>query len=248
MLITYMKEKYPDLENERPNIQDLTALYKAAKLRFDESEDFKLTSRNNVVKLQSGDEESRKIWNILCDISRAEFKIIYDALGVELTEVGESFYNPLIPGTIEELQSLDLCKEDMSEGHEGMLVVQLPHFTIPLIMRKSDGGYGYDSTDMAALRYRIKEKQCKWVIYITDAGQGSHFHMCFDAGKAAGWTKDVRLDHIGFGVVCGEDGGKFKTRSGSTVRLIDLMNEARDRMKERSYLHRTGQVRRLGLL
>jgi arginyl-tRNA synthetase len=231
MLITYMKEAYPDLEKERPNIQDLTALYKASKKRFDEDENFKATSRANVVKLQSGDAESHKIWNILCDVSRAEFQIIYDALGVTLTEVGESFYNPLIPGTIEELAKLGLVKEDMSEGHEGMLIIHLPHFDIPLIMRKSNGGYGYDSTDMAAIRYRTQELKREWIVYVTDAGQGSHFHMCFDAGKEAGWCKDVRLDHIGFGVVCGEDGGKFKTRSGSTVRLIDLLNEGRDRMK-----------------
>jgi len=231
MLITYMKEAYPDLEKNRPNIRDLTALYKASKKRFDEDEDFKAVSRDNVVKLQSGDPESKKIWNLLCDISRAEFQIIYDALGIKLTEVGESFYNPIIPKVIEELQATGLVQEDKSEGHEGMLIIQLPHFTIPLIMRKSNGGYGYDSTDMAALWYRTKEIDRDWIVYITDAGQGIHFHMCFDAGKEAGWTNNVRLDHLGFGVVCGEDGGKFKTRSGTTVRLIDLLNEGRDRMK-----------------
>jgi arginyl-tRNA synthetase len=113
---------------------------------------------------------------------------------------------------------------------QGMLIIKLDHFDIPLIVRKSDGGYGYDSTDMAALSYRLRDLQREWLIYVTDAGQASHFHMCFDAVKAAGWVDKQRLDHIGFGVVCGEDNKRFKTRAGVTVKLIDLLNEAKERM------------------
>lgn len=118
---------------------------------------------------------------------------VYDALDVRLEEVGESFYNPHIPGNIERLTQAGLVQKD-----EGMLIVRLPHFTIPLIVRKSDGGYGYDSTDMAAVEYRLKQLERDWIIAVTDAGQATHFYMVFDAARAAGWVdKGQRLDHIG---------------------------------------------------
>ena len=93
-----------------------------------------------------------------------------------------------------------------------MSLVKLPHFTIPLILRKSDGGYGYDSTDMAAISHRIRTLNRDWVIVITDAGQAPHFHMINDTAREAKWVTNQRVDHIGFGVVCGEDGKRFKTR------------------------------------
>lgn len=113
-----------------------------------------------------------------------------------------------------------------------MSVISLPHFTIPLILQKSDGGYGYDSTDMAALNYRLKTLNRDWIIYVTDLGQANHFHMCFDAARAAGWISHQRLDHIGFGVVQGDDGKRFRTRATDTVKLIDLLNTARDTMMQ----------------
>lgn len=255
MLISHLKDQYPEIlklsaseltvddniekrvagvsggaatasdASNRPSITNLTKIYKDAKKRFDEEEEFKERSRLNVVKLQAGDPDCRKIWTLLCDISRAEFEKLYSALGVKLEEIGESFYNPIIPEVIEEMRKAGLVQED-----QGMLIVKLPHFEIPLIVRKSDGGYGYDSTDMAALRYRLQVQKRDWVIIITDAGQANHFYMCFDAGRAMGWVPTQRLDHIGFGVVQGTDGKRFKTRSGDTVRLIDLLNEAKDRM------------------
>lgn len=228
MLITYLQEKFPDILENPPNISDLTLIYKESKKRFDADDQFKETSRLNVVKLQSGDFACRAIWTLLCNISRKEFQVVYDALDVKLEEVGESFYNAMIPRTIEELVAAGLVEDD-----KGMLIIKLPHFTIPLMVRKSDGGYGYDSTDMAALQYRLRDLQRDWLVYITDAGQAPHFHMCFDAGRAANWiAPDRRVDHIGFGVVCGDDGKRFKTRSSETVRLIDLLNAAKDKMKE----------------
>ena len=229
MLICYLKDEYPDVLTNTPDISDLTKIYKAAKARFDEDIDFKERSRLAVVGLQSGVPESRAIWELLCDVSRLEFQKVYDMLDVKLEEVGESFYNPFIPGVI------DLCHKAGIVKTEGqMLIIMLENFTIPLIFRKSDGGYGYDSTDMAAIHYRLFEKQADWLIYITDAGQAPHFKMVFDAASAAGWIdpiKKQRLDHIGFGVVCGDDGKRFKTRSSETVKLIDLLNTAKDRMK-----------------
>ncbi len=253
MLITYLLEAYPNILTDPPNISDLTVIYKASKKRFDEDPDFKERSRLNVVNLQSFEPTCYKIWQLLCEVSRKEFEKVYKLLDVTLEEYGESYYNPMIPPVIEILRSKGLIEED-----SGMLVVKLPHFTIPLILRKSDGGYGYDSTDMAALHHRLFQLQRDWIIIITDAGQAPHFHMCFDAGRAAGWFKEIattrtvhtierqkntttaasaaeptepRVNHIGFGVVCGDDGKRFKTRSSETVRLIDLLNTARDRMR-----------------
>lgn len=225
MLITYLQQEYPDILENPPNISDLTAIYKQSKKRFDENELFKETSRLNVVKLQSGDHACRKIWTLLCDISRLEFQNVYDILNVTLKEVGESFYNPIIPTVIAELESKGLI-----ENEDGMLIISQEKYDIPLILRKSDGGYGYDSTDMAALSYRLRDLKRDWIIIITDAGQANHFYMCFDAGKKMGWVNHQRLDHIGFGVVCGDDGKRFKTRSSETVRLIDLLNASKDKM------------------
>jgi len=226
MLITFLQEKYPDILTNPPNISDLTAIYKQSKARFDTDELFKEISRLNVVKLQSGDEACRSIWLLLCDISRREFHKVYQALDVRLDEVGESFYNPIIPEVVNILKGHDVVEED-----QGMLIIKLPHFTIPLILRKSDGGYGYDSTDLAALYHRTQTLQREWIIIITDAGQSPHFHMCYDVAKKIYWaTENHRLDHIGFGVVCGDDGKRFKTRSSETVRLIDLLDAAKDRM------------------
>lgn len=185
MLISYLVEAYPDILTNPPNISDLTAIYKASKIRFDNDEEFKERSRLNVVKLQvcpphcqclhrkcslqSGDEGCRKIWQLLCDISRQEFQKVYDALGVVLHEFGESFYNPMIPDVINELTNvcelstlrleclLVMFQLNLIYDENGMLLVKLPSFTIPLILRKSDGGYGYDSTDMAAITYRTRQ-------------------------------------------------------------------------------------------
>jgi len=230
MLIKYLKEEYPNFMQDPPNITDLTGFYKAAKARFDESPAFKERARVGVVELQAGDPESRAIWKLLCDISRAEFQKVYDRLDVRLEEYGESFYNDRIPAVIEELKAENLLEEDGG----AMIMWCGGKHQIPLMVRKSDGGYGYDSTDLAAIRYRLKDLSRDWVIYITDAGQATHFHMIFDAARMAGWVDEEhgrhRLDHVGFGVVQGEDGKRFKTRSGDTVRLVDLLDEAVVRM------------------
>ncbi len=199
--------------------------------RFDEDVEFKKTSQLNVVKLQAGDEECRAIWNVLCEISRKEFEKVYKRLDISLDECGESFYNDKIPPVIKELEEKDLI-----ETSNGAKCVFLPKYKIPLMLQKSDGGYGYDSTDMAALKYRIQELGATRVVCITDFSQGDHFHMIFDAGRMAGWVDEKhQLEHIGFGTVMGEDGKRFKTRSGDTVRLVDLLDEAVNRMKTSLY-------------
>ncbi|KAL7511245.1 hypothetical protein ACHAXN_008674 [Cyclotella atomus] len=236
MLIQYLKEEYPDLHGDIPNITDLTEFYKNAKQRFDESAEFKKVSQLNVVQLQAGDAEYLKMWQVLCDVSRKEFEKVYKRLDITVEECGESFYNDKIPPVIEEFSAKGLIS--VEDG--GAKCVFVPKYKVPLMLQKSDGGYGYDSTDMAAIKYRVEEIKASQVVYITDFTQGDHFQMVFAAARKIGWvTEDShRLDHIGFGTVQGEDGKRFKTRSGDTVRLVDLLDEAVSRMeaslKERS--------------
>lgn len=210
----------------RSNISDLTVFYKNAKQRFDECPEFKKKSQNNVVLLQSGDPECRRMWNDICDVSRREFQKVYDRLDVTVEEKGESFYNERIPPVVDMFDKAGLLQ--VQEG--GAKCVFVPEFKIPLMLQKSDGGYGYDSTDMAALEYRLLHLRANRVVYVTDSGQGDHFKMCFAAAKAIGWADEkeekVKLCHIGFGTVNGDDGKRFKTRSGETVRLVDLLDEA----------------------
>ena len=230
MLITYLREAYPDALTtaDALDIGDLVAFYKKAKLRFDEDEAFKAASRDAVVKLQGGDEDTRKAWQLLCEQSRREFQKIYDGLDINLTERGESFYNPLLPQIVEALEELGLLVED-----DGAKCVFLEGYTNregkpqPLIIQKSNGGYNYATTDLAALRYRIAEDGATRLIYIVDAGQGTHFAQVFQVAKRAGWIPEtVEAIHVPFGLVQGEDGKKLKTRAGETVRLQDLLDEA----------------------
>ncbi|ANV86536.1 arginine--tRNA ligase [Picosynechococcus sp. PCC 7117] len=235
MLITYLKEAYPDALTKADvlDIGDLVAFYKKAKVRFDEDEAFKEASRNQVVKLQSGDEESQKAWQLLCEQSRREFQKIYDILDIKLTERGESFYNPYLADVLTALDEVGLLEEDA-----GAQCVFLEGFKnkdgdrLPLIVQKSDGGFNYATTDLAAIRYRITEDQAKRIIYVTDSGQAGHFAQVFQvAGRAGFLPDDVEVVHVPFGLVQGEDGKKLKTRAGDTIKLKDLLDEAVNRSR-----------------
>lgn len=235
MLITYLREAYPQAltQADALDIGDLVAFYKKAKQRFDEDEVFREISRQAVVKLQAGDPETIQAWKLLCDQSRREFQAIYDLLDIQLTERGESFYNPFLPAVVADLERLGLLTED-----QGAKCVFLEGFVNkegnpqPLIVQKSDGGYNYATTDLAALRYRIKEDGAKRIIYVTDLGQSTHFAQVFQVARRAGWIPDdVEVIHVPFGLVQGEDGKKLKTRAGETVRLRDLLDEAIARAK-----------------
>ena len=231
MLIQYMAEKRPGglQASTEEDVADLQVLYRAAKQRFDEDEAFKTRSREAVTELQGGREEYLEAWRRICDASRREFQKIYDRLGVRLQERGESFYNPRLRDTVDALVEQGVAVES-----EGAKCVFFPKRDVPLIVQKSDGGFGYASTDMAALWQRLHEENADWIIYITDVGQANHFAMVFEAGERAGYLpkdRTVRIDHVGFGLVMGEDGKKFKSRSGDTVRLVELLDEARDRCR-----------------
>jgi arginyl-tRNA synthetase len=229
MLIQYLKEEYPNFADSMPNITDLTAFYKNAKARFNEDSNFKKTSQLNVVKLQSGNEECLKIWKILCDVSRKEFQKVYNRLDVTTHECGESFYNDKISPVIEEFNKASMIS--IEEG--GAKCVFVEGYKVPLMLQKSDGGFGYDSTDMAALKHRLQTLAAQRIIVITDFSQGDHFAMCNKAAHSIGWVNQgQRLQHVGFGTVQGEDGKRFKTRSGDTVRLVDLLDEAVGRMEK----------------
>ncbi|MEA5515357.1 arginine--tRNA ligase [Nodularia sp. UHCC 0506] len=230
MLITYLREVYPEALTTANalDIGDLVSFYRKAKQRFDEDEAFQETARQEVVRLQAGAEDTLHAWKLLCEQSRREFQVIYDLLDVQVIERGESFYNPQLPSVVE-----DLAKSGLLVENQGAQVVFLEGFTnregepMPLIVQKSDGGYNYATTDLAALRYRIQEDEAKRIVYVTDCGQSNHFAQFFQVARKAGWVPDdVELVHVPFGLVLGEDGKKFKTRSGDTVRLRDLLDEA----------------------
>ncbi|XP_039136284.1 arginine--tRNA ligase, cytoplasmic-like isoform X3 [Dioscorea cayenensis subsp. rotundata] len=233
MLIQHLFETFPNWEDiGEQAIGDLQEFYKASKKRFDEDDLFKERAQEAVVRLQSGEDKYRDAWKRICEISRREFDLVYERLGVHLEVKGESFYNPYIPGVLEELSSKGLIEES-----EGARVIFIEGQQIPLIVVKRDGGYNYASTDLAALWYRLNVEKADWIIYVTDVGQSLHFTMFFSAAKRAGWLPDSNIkafpktSHVGFGLVLGSDGKRFRTRSSEVVRLVELLDEAKNRSK-----------------
>ena len=236
MLIAYLREAYPEALTtaDALDIGDLVSLYKKAKVRFDEDQEFKQTAREEVVKLQANAEDSRHAWQLLCDQSRREFQVIYDLLDIKLQERGESFYNPFLEDIVSELDRTGLL-----ESSQGAKCVFLDGFTnkdgdpLPLIVQKSDGGFNYATTDLAAIKYRVKEDNAKRIIYVTDSGQADHFAGVFQVARKAGILPEaVEVVHVPFGLVLGKDGKRLKTRSGATVKLKDLLDEAINRAKQ----------------
>lgn len=236
MLVEHLRDEYPAALNKETSqdvdLGDLVKLYKAAKQRFDQDDDFKLRSREGVVKLQAGDAEALAAWESLCAASRVEYQKIYDALNIKgLIERGESFYNPFLSEVVQDLETKGLAVES-----DGATVVFLDGYSnrdgspLPMLVRKSDGGFNYATTDLAAIRHRTEfedGEKANRVLYVTDAGQSQHFEMVFATAKKAGFVpENTSLEHVPFGLVQGEDGKKFATRSGDTVKLKDLLDEA----------------------
>ncbi|WP_310482648.1 arginine--tRNA ligase [Chamaesiphon sp. VAR_48_metabat_403] len=233
MLILYLREAYPQALTtaDALDLGDLVVLYKQAKQRFDEDPQFQEAARQEVVKLQAKDPDTIKAWNLLCDQSRREFQVIYDRLNVQLTERGESFYNPYLSTVVEDLRATGLLVES-----DGAQCVFLDGFTnregdpLPLIVQKTDGGYNYATTDLAAVRYRIQTDKADRIIYITDAGQADHFAQVFQVARLAKWIPEhIEITHVPFGLVLGEGGKKIKTRSGEAIKLKELLDEAIER-------------------
>ena len=240
MLITHLKEVVPEVLHTKDvvEISDLVNFYRQAKKRFDEDQIFQNKSRSEVVNLQAGDKESLIAWQLLCNQSRKEFQKIYDRLDIKLTERGESFYNKFLVDVINDLKNKKLLIND--QGAQCIFLdglVGKDGKPQPIIIQKSDGGFNYATTDLAAIKYRLTTPPhgdgAFRLIYVTDAGQASHFSGVFQIAKLANWIPtDCQIEHVPFGLVQGEDGKKLKTRSGETIRLVDLLDEAIQRARD----------------
>jgi arginyl-tRNA synthetase len=236
MLIQYLEE-HPDAvwHQDRPagtsSVSALATLYQAAKRAFDDDPAFADRSRARVVALQSGDPVTLERWREVVAESEKAFGEIYRRLGVLLTpqdSVGESFYQPMLDDTLAELADAGIAVES-----DGALVVFSTDVVgpegdpVPLMVRKRDGGFGYDSTDLATIRYRVRVLGAERLIYVTDSRQALHFRMIFNAARRAGWLAEgTHAVHVAYGMVLGPDGRPFKSRSGDTVRLMDLLDAA----------------------
>lgn len=231
MLIAYLKEECKEIltGEKAADLAELMGWYKQSKARFDADPEFKKRAQKEVYHLQSGDKESLEAWKMICDISKKGYQEIYELLDVSIEDRGESFYNPFLKSIVEDFE-----KKGLVTTSQGAKCLFLEGFasrdgtTQPLIIQKQDGGYLYATTDLAAIRQRIQEEKADRIIYVTDAGQSLHFNMIFKAAEAAGYldrTK-TKVDHVPFGLVLGTDGKKFKTRSGETEKLIDLLTKA----------------------
>jgi len=234
MLIHFMNQRKASGSEAAKGIADMVTFYKAAKKLFDTDSDFQTRARQEVVKLQSGNVESMQAWKDICAASRKEFESIYGLLRIRnLEERGESYYNDLLEDVIESISA-----KNMIEESDGAKCVFLPGYfnadgtRLPLILRKSDGGYLYATTDVAAIKQRVSNERADLILYVTDAGQAHHFKPIFEVARAAGFldyaklNRNVELKHVPFGVVLGEDGKKIKTRSGDSIKLKDLLDEA----------------------
>ncbi|MEU6263031.1 arginine--tRNA ligase [Saccharopolyspora shandongensis] len=243
MLIQYLDE-HPDLTWHQDEltgndsaVSALDELYKAARKAFDADEAFADRSRNRVVALQAGDPDTVARWEEIVAESEKAFRVIYDRLGVLLSpedSAGESKYNPMLAGTVTELVDAGIAVDS-----DGAVVIYSDEVTGPddkpavLMARKRDGGYGYDTTDLATIRYRIHDLKARRLLYVTDARQSLHFQLIFEAACRAGWLTDgIEAAHVPYGTIMGPDGRPFKTRAGGTVRLLDLLDDAVTRARE----------------
>ena len=201
MLIAHLKDKFPNYATVSPPIGDLQAFYKESKKRFDDDADFKKRAYECVVKLQSFDPEIIQGWKLICDVSRVEYEHIYKELGVTLVERGESYYQNLMNDVV-----IELAEKKVLLTEDGCKIMWVPNQTIPLIITKSDGGYTYATSDMAAIKNRLYTEKADIVLYVVDAGQSVHLESIYAAARLVGWLKpEHRVEHVKFGVVLGED-------------------------------------------
>jgi arginyl-tRNA synthetase len=234
MLIEHLIDVGEDSAEAKLLETDPNSFYQAARVKFDSDPVFAERSRQRVVALQGGDPDTLVQWNKLVDLSKAYLHRIYGQLGVTLTDAdirGESFYNDLLEPTAAELEAKGLAVIS-----DGALCVFPPGFTgregtpLPVIIRKSDGGYNYSATDLATIRYRVDEMRVDRAVYVVGAAQALHFQMVFAVARMAGWVpEDVSLEHAHIGNVLGPDGKILRTRAGGTIKLSELLDEAVER-------------------
>jgi len=237
MLIEHLVDLGEDHAIASLSIGDLDGFYKAARAKFDGDDSFKERSRERVVLLQGGDAETRRLWGILKEQSVAYFDDVYAKLGVTLSVedvVGESFYNDMLDAVVS-----DLAAKGLLEESDGALCVFPEGFTnrdgepLPLIIKKSDEGYGYAATDLAAIRDRVANVHADELLYVVGAPQAQHLEMVYAVARLAGWLPErVRCEHVLFGSVLGPDGKMLKTRAGKSIKLVELIDEATERASE----------------
>ncbi|MGW9028433.1 arginine--tRNA ligase [Streptomyces sp. NPDC055722] len=240
MLIQYLDEHPHELDHRAAEVtgeeamSNLDRLYKAARRLFDSDEEFKTRARRRVVDLQAGDPHTVAMWQKFVDESKIYFFSVFEKLDMEIRDpdiVGESGYNDMLAETCRLLEDSGVAVRS-----EGALCVFFDDVKgpdgnpVPLIVQKSDGGYGYAATDLSAIRDRVFNLKANSIIYVVDARQSLHFKMVFETARRAGWLNDdVKAYQLAFGTVLGKDGKPFKTREGETVRLVDLLDEAIER-------------------
>ncbi|MEU8822008.1 arginine--tRNA ligase [Streptomyces sp. NPDC048636] len=240
MLIQYLIEHPHELDHKdressgEEAMSNLNRLYKAARTLFDADAEFKERSRRRVVELQAGDEETVALWRRFVDESKLYFSSVFDKLDMEIRDpdvVGESGYNDMLAETCRLLE-----ESGVAVRSEGALCVFFDDVKgpegkpVPLIVQKSDGGFGYAATDLSAIRDRVQNLRADTLLYVVDARQSLHFKMVFETARRIGWLNEkTHASQLAFGTVLGKDGKPFKTREGETVRLIDLLDEAIDR-------------------
>ena len=235
MLVAYMVAQQQ--ENAEFELADLEQFYRNAKIRFDEDEAFADTAREYVVKLQGGDEAVLALWRQFVDVSLQHAQAVYDTLGLKLTTddvAGESKYNDDLQTVVDDLSAKGLAVDDA-----GAKVVFLDEFKnqdgepAAFIVQKQGGGFLYASTDLACVRYRVGRLNADRLLYVGDTRQKLHFEQLFTTSRKAGYLpENVSAEFIGFGTMMGKDGKPFKTRSGDTVKLVDLLDEAVDRARK----------------
>ncbi|MGJ5804769.1 arginine--tRNA ligase [Streptomyces europaeiscabiei] len=241
MLIQYLDEHPHELDHKDARVSgeeamsNLDRLYKAARKLFDSDEEFKTRARRRVVDLQAGDPHTLATWQKFVDESKIYFFSVFEKLDMEIRDadiVGESGYNDMLDETCRLLE-----ESGVAVRSEGALCVFFDDIKgpdgnpVPLIVKKSDGGYGYAATDLSAIRDRVFNLKANSLLYVVDARQSLHFKMVFETARRAGWLndEDVKAFQLAFGTVLGKDGKPFKTREGETIRLVDLLDEAIDR-------------------
>jgi arginyl-tRNA synthetase len=241
MLIQYLIEHPHELDHKgaaevsgEEAMSNLNRLYKAARTLFDSDEEFKTRARRRVVDLQAGEPETLAMWQKFVDESKIYFYSVFDKLDMEIRDpdvVGESGYNDMLDETCRLLE-----ESGVAVRSDGALCVFFDDVKgpdgnpVPLIVKKSDGGYGYAATDLSAIRDRVFNLKANTLVYVVDARQSLHFKMVFETARRAGWlSDDVQAQQLAFGTVLGKDGKPFKTREGETVRLVDLLDEAIER-------------------
>lgn len=243
MLIQYLMEHPHELDHKAEDgaevsgeeaMSNLNRLYKASRTLFDSDEEFKTRARARVVDLQAGEPETLALWQRFVDESKIYFYSVFNKLDMDIQDpdvVGESGYNDMLVETCKLLEDSGVAVRsngalcvffDDVKGQDGN--------PTPLIVQKSDGGFGYAATDLSAIRDRVGNLGATELIYVVDARQSLHFKMVFETARRAGWLNDeVKAVQLAFGTVLGKDGKPFKTREGETVRLVDLLDEAVDR-------------------